>query len=367
MGPTTNIIATTTVSPPKPPQPLASGAPQQYGMMKVHPMTVKKMVTPHPRSMEPQRLPHREKVELSGADQVKSEMLQMPSPVVNGVRPIPEIRRASEETVAVPESSPQLPKPSTVNDARSGWGDMRHEPRSGQTASLWGLPNNKALGNGTFDQSLAGYSPQDLSRTSSTAAGWMNGRTPRSGRSPQMQQVNHVLADNRSYSYQSVTSPDQGPLAANSEEDSLFPTTQPAPIAPPQVQQVHPGVNGMPGAPRPNGLDGWNNFHSTASQQERAENERFQREMVARREEELRTGVRQGPSYYLQRDLETGSDRRASTALNLGYFAVVGTGFQCLRCRRVCTLPRHCSKSGERTSWTWFEVFPSTQWGTVSS
>ncbi|KIY01226.1 uncharacterized protein Z520_02778 [Fonsecaea multimorphosa CBS 102226] len=296
----TMMTTTTTHSPPKPPQPLASGEPQQYGMMKVHPLdSVKKMATSLQRPTESQRLPVREKVEASTADQGKQETLQVPSPTINGVRTVPDARRTSvPEPASVSEPSPKLPKPSTVgNDARSGWGDVRHDHRAAQTANLWGLPNNKALGNGTFDQSLAGYSPQDLSRTSSTAAGWMNGRTPHSGRSPQIQHVNHILADNRSYSYQSVTSPDQGPLAADSEADSLFPTTKPAPIAPPQPQQIHPGMNGLPHGQRPNGVDGWNNFHALASQQERAESERIQREMAARREEELRTGIRQGPAY----------------------------------------------------------------------
>lgn len=291
---------TTHQSPPKPPQPLASGEPQQYGMMKVHPLdSVKKMGTSLPRSMESRGLPHRERAEPSNTDQSQAETLQVPSPVVNGVKSAPEVRRTSDqEPVPVPEPSPMLPKPSSIaNDARSGWGDVRHDHRSQQTSNLWGLPNNKALGNGTFDQSLAGYSPQDLSRTSSTAAGWMNGKTPHSGRSPQIPHANHILAENRSYSYQSVTSPDQGPLAADSEVDSLFPTTKPAPIAPPHPQQIHLGANGLPSGPRSNGVDAWNNFHSVANPQERAEHERLQRDAAAKREEELRTGVRQGPAY----------------------------------------------------------------------
>ncbi|KAJ9602692.1 hypothetical protein H2200_012886 [Cladophialophora chaetospira] len=314
-----NMAPTVTHSPPKPPQPLASGEPQQYGMMKVHPLdSVKKMAGSLPRPADP-KIPLRDRSETTQVDQAHTEILQVPSPTVNGVRPVPEIRRTSDqEPVFAPEPSPILPKPATVaNDARSGWGDMRHDHRSQQTSSLWGLPNNKALGNGTFDQSLAGYSPQDLSRTSSTAAGWMNGRTPHSGRSPQIPHANHVLADNRSHSYQSVTSPDQGPLAADSEADSLFPTTKPAPIAPPQSQPMQHGMNGLTGGPRPNGVDAWNNFHSVASQQERAENDRLQREAMARREEEMRTGVRQGPSYTFNetwKQVQTGDQASRSIA-----------------------------------------------------
>ncbi len=297
---TVDTVPVVSHSPPKPPQPLASGEPQQYGMMKVHALdSIKKMGTSNSRPMDSQRMPLRERTEPNQVDQAQPETLQVPSPIINGVKPVPEVRRTSDhEVVTVSEPSPKLPKPSTMaSDARSGWGDMRHDPRSQQTSSLWGLPNNKALGNGAFDQGLAAYSPQDLSRTSSTAAGWMNGRTPHSGRSPQIQHANHVLAENRSFSSQSVTSPDQGPLAADSEADSLFPTTRPAPIAPPQSQPGHHGMNGLPNGARPNGVDAWNNFHSVASQQERAENEKLQREAMARREEEMRTGVRQGPNY----------------------------------------------------------------------
>lgn len=292
-------VGATTHSPPKPPQPLASGEPQQYGMMKVHPLdSVKKMSNSMSRPIEPQRMAMRGRVESVTSEEPQPEASQFPSPGVNGARTAPEFRRTSGQEPSIPsDTSPKVPKTSSVgNDARSGWGDVRHDHRSPQTSNLWGLPNNKALGNGTFDQGLAGYAPQDLSRTSSTAQGWMNGRTPHAGRSPQTQYVTHAMPDNRSFSYQSVTSPDQGPLAADSEIDSLFPATKPAPIAPPHSHQPQGPTNGQSGT-RPNGVDAWNNFQQVAGPQERAENERLQRELMARREEELRTGVRQGPQY----------------------------------------------------------------------
>ncbi|EXJ94368.1 hypothetical protein A1O1_02762 [Capronia coronata CBS 617.96] len=293
------VAVAATHSPPKPPLPLASGAPQQYGMMKVHPMdSVKKLATPMPRPSEPQRGPPRGNVEV-GAEDPKQEASQGPSPIVNGVRTVPEMRRTSgQETASTAEPSPKLPKPSSVaGDARSGWGDVRHDHRQPQSGNLWGLPNNKSLGNGTFDQGLAGYAPQDLSRTSSTAQGWMNSRTPHASRSPQPEYVNHSLPDTRPFPYRPAASPDQGPLAADSEVDSLLPSTKPAPIAPPQSQQAHPADSGHHNTARPHGVDAWSNFHQMASQQERAENERLQGEITARREEELRTGIRQGPQY----------------------------------------------------------------------
>lgn len=289
---------TTTQSPPKPPQPHASGEPQQYGMMKVFPLdSIKKLGTSLSRPVDSHKTMPPARVE---SKEPPVETNRDPSPIVNGVRTVPEPRHPStQDVVSPPEPSPKFPKHNSGSDARSGWNDLRHDHRGPQTSNLWGVPNlnNKALGNGTFDQTLAGYAPQDLSRTSSTAQGWMNGRTPHAGRSPQTQHVNHILPDSRSYSFQSVTSPDQGPLAVDSEIDSLFPTTKPAPIAPPQSQQVQPPMNGYQNGSRPTGLEAWGNFHAVASQQERAESEKIQREIAARREEELRTGVRQGPQY----------------------------------------------------------------------
>lgn len=292
--------AATIQSPPKPPQPLASGEPQQYGMMKVHPLdSVKKLGPPMPRQVDSQKLPMRAKAESVTHEETRDETAEVPSPIINGARTAPEPRKASTQETSLPsESSPRLPKPSSSGtDARSGWGDMRHDHRSPQAGNLWGMSHKQALGNGTFDQGLAGYAPQDLSRTSSTAQGWMNGRTPHAGRSPQAQYVNHSLPEGRQFPYQPVTSPDQGPLAADSEIDSLLPVTKPAPIGPPQSQQSHAPVNGFHSSPRPQGVDAWSTFHQVASQQERAENERLQREMMARREEELRTGSRSGPQY----------------------------------------------------------------------
>ncbi|EXJ84668.1 hypothetical protein A1O3_05338 [Capronia epimyces CBS 606.96] len=324
---TTGAATTTTHSPPKPPQPLASGEPQQYGMMKVHPLdSVKKLGSSMPRPIEPQRVPARVKVE-SSSEEFRSEPSQVVSPVMNGVRAGPELRRTSgQESAGAAEPSPKLPKPSSVtSDARSGWGDVRHDHRPPQSGNLWGLPNNKSLGNGTFDQGLAGYAPQDLSRTSSTAQGWMNNRTPHGGRSPQPEYATHALPDSRSLPYHPVTSPDQGPLAADSEIDSLLPTTKPAPIAPPQPQPGHPAENSYQNNTRAHGVDAWSNFHQVASQQERAENERLQREMAARREEELRTGIRQGPQYVFNetwKQVQVGESADQRQVANISQSAV---------------------------------------------
>ena len=243
-------------SPPKPPQPLATGEPQQYGMIKVHPLDSNKRL-----HMDQQR-------SFPGRDG--------PVSGVNGIKNVDTQRSVATDPQIPSEPSPKLPK-----SMNSGWGDLR-DHRSA-AANLWGISSNKALGNGTFDQTLAGYAPQDLSRTSSSAPHW-NGRTPIAGRSPHIPEANLPIA-----------SPDPNPLAVDSEADTLFPVVPPAPIGRPQQQPLN--LNGGPSAPSGNNLTAWNNFHQVAAVQERSENERLQWEKAARREEEQRTGVRQGPSY----------------------------------------------------------------------
>jgi hypothetical protein len=257
-------------SPPKPPVPQATGAPQQYGMMKVHPMdSVKQSRISPPQEQQPQ------------------QPTPKISPVINGIRP------TSESQGPQVDQSPRVPKASVVADARSGWND----PRSGTASNLWGpINNNKALGNGTFDQGLAGYAPQELSsRTSSTPQGWVNGRTPINDRSPQPHFANQHMPSLQPLP--TVSMPEQT-LAANSEIDSGLPISKPAPIGPPhssRVQQNWQATQNVGGAAQ--SVTAWNNFHSVATQQERADDERAQRDIAAKREEQLRTGAKQGPSY----------------------------------------------------------------------
>ena len=286
-------------SPPKPPQPLATGEPQQYGLMKVHALdAVKKMGPSGLPIPDQQRHTGGPRPDTKSTEELAKEGAQLMMPLANGLKAPESQRPVTVDSLAPPEPSPKFSKPASAGpDSRGGWGDIR-DHRSPPSGNLWGISSNKALGNGTFDQGLAGYAPQDLSRTSSTAQGWISGRTPMGGRSPQPQYATHHAQDPRANLHPPLISPDQTPLAADSEADPLFPTVRPAPIAPPQAQQTRAQLNGMGSAPHANGnVAAWNNFHHVAGHQERAENERYQRELAAKREEELRTGVRQGPPY----------------------------------------------------------------------
>lgn len=289
-------------SPPKPPQPLATGEPQQYGMMKVHPLdSVKRHgLQPNhsPGSMEPPKASAIAPPATQFKEPQKDEG-QLPTPTVNGTGPSSDSQKTSStDAPSIADRSPQPAKAVSAGpDVRAGWADVKNN-RIIQGGSVWGLPNNKALGNGTFDQAFTGYLPHDLSRNGlHPSQAWPEGTAPLD-RSPQPPFTNSSLPENRQQLHMPSTSPDQYSLAANSEVDSLQPMSKPAPIAPPQPQypaqnwQTSPSLSQAAG-----GLAAWNNFHQVASQQEQAENDRIQRELMARRDEEMRTGVRAGPQY----------------------------------------------------------------------
>ncbi|KAK5947653.1 hypothetical protein PMZ80_001807 [Knufia obscura] len=285
-------------SPPKPPQPTATGEPQQYGMMKVHPLNSVKRSASHAAQQPPAR-------PLSNVHnlQPNAEEISPEPPAMNGIQETTTNRQPSE-TGPIPEPIPRTNRPvSAVSEARAGWG--RNDHRTTPTSNLWGAPHNKALGNGTFDQTLAGYAPQDLSsRASSTGQAWMNGKTPTVGQSPQLAQIHQHVPETRSQVLQNMTSPEPLPLAINSEADSMQPVRPPAPIGPPPQVPHHqpsphqqPVVNGYGAAHPNNALSGWQNFHNVARSQDRAEFEQHQRELATRREEEKRTGARPQANY----------------------------------------------------------------------
>ena len=295
-------------SPPKPPIPEASGQPTQYGMMKLHPPDVGRI----PASIE-------QKAELISAapppfdhSRPLSEpmlgVLKTSPAITNGVLPNPDPQpaKASRET-ALDDKVTQTSKASSMaSESRSPWPSSRVDHRPPPT-NLWGPPtNNKALGNGTFDQSLAGFPSREFG---AREPAWKSGRLA-AERSPQlMSATSHVPMD-RTPSLPSFPASEQSPLAANSEVDSVLPQSRPAPIGPPQAQQAtqrwQTSPNLRPGAPA---VAAWNNFSTAVAEEDRAENERAQLELAMRREEEARTGVRRPPQYTFNetwKQVETG-------------------------------------------------------------
>ena len=287
-------------SPPKPPQPNASGEPQQYGMMKVHAIDSHKKGAVQPPTAGP-------RAQVDGQSlPTPTEDISPEPPFINGTRPDPMTSRS--ESNGHTDSLNRSARPvSATPESRGGWGRSEHR----SAANLWTAPHNKALGNGTFDQTLAGYAPQDLSsRASSTGQGWMNGRTPTVGQSPPLSHSNQTVPETRSQTLQTMTSPEPTPLAMNSEIDSMFPVRPPAPIGPPPQPNHNHGshVNGFTShhapASTPSALAGWNNFGNAAKAKALDDRDQTQRDVNARREEEQRTGARSRANYQFAENIK---------------------------------------------------------------
>lgn len=307
-SPASADIALQATSPPKPPVPEASGEPKQYGMMKVHhPDTVKRLVSgpekpieksapaPIRKSLEP--LPRQG--QQPQARQPSSEGPRQPGISLTG-----DQANVSVSKDLADNTEPITDKTDDTSETTPGWNASKFNPHYSSPGNLWGPPsNNKALGNGTFDQSLAAFAPRDVPRTNgppvdqsnlgSKWSGRNNANANAMGKSPQLSSVQVSTSDNGP-SIPSEPSPDQRPVAANSEADSAKPTSRPVPIGPPQPQPQRWQPSPVMRSPNSN-LAAWQNFHSAAAAEDRADNERYRKEQATRAEEEARTGVRQIP------------------------------------------------------------------------
>ena len=285
-SPAISDIGLSTTSPPKPPIPVpeASGEPKQYGMMKVHhPDSVKKLVGVQDRSAEKTAtIPPRTTPESLPKSPVQQNN---ESTIANGVRPLSDPLQHRQPVLSTGKSSNEQPSMPTTNangpSTGSGWDGHRLDQLYGASGNLWGPPsNNKALGNGTFNQGLASFPPRDSSRDTMPPldqahmdAHW-NGRAGNIGKSPQMPTAQPTTSE-AALPRSRQASPDQRPVAANSEADSAQPTSQPAPIGPPQPQRWQPSP--IMRAPNHN-LAAWNNFHQVAAQDDRAAEDRFRQQ-----------------------------------------------------------------------------------------
>jgi hypothetical protein len=290
-------------SPPKPPVPEASGEPKQYGMMKVHhPDNVKKFSSPIEKS---ETLPDTEVqiVEvLPTAEATKSQ-----APSMNGIRPGGEAPGDSPSDeikstlLPIEESVKSWKNTPAVNEPMPSW-SSRGLHSTPATTNLWGPPNpDKALGNGTFDQSLTGLSARDLSlRNNSQQQSWLNGRPASHDKPPQIPSMPTMPSMPQESLRSSVSFPSAEPRSMPSKNDidssqsigTLLPRGSSRGQAPNQRWQQSSNVHSAN-----DGVAAWNNFHAVATREERAENEKFQRDLAASLDEEGRTGIRRAPQY----------------------------------------------------------------------
>ena len=156
-------VVTVSPSPPKPPMPDASGEPKQYGMMKVHGQPLTNGIQSHENTIidkakEPTQSSQIAQMARGSPAPIKTPII---APTIDGEteqkrldqpygRPTDQRQTQSRATRQQPWSS--LP---SENDSYKGWNSNGMTTHSSASGNLWGLPSNyKALGNGTFDQSV---------------------------------------------------------------------------------------------------------------------------------------------------------------------------------------------------------------------
>ncbi|KAL9113070.1 MAG: hypothetical protein Q9227_002682 [Pyrenula ochraceoflavens] len=296
----TGLAAAKSTSPiPKPPIPVpeASGEPKQYGMMKVHhPDSVKKLVGAQDRPVERTSAASRTTPDSLSKSSIPENV--EPSQA-NGIRPSPDSPPRREPDPSMGENGQKQSDTATANingaPSMPGWKGTRLNQNAASNGSLWGPPsNNKALGNGTFNQNLAAFPPRDPSRDaldqSQIGSHW-NGRPGNIGKSPQMPSAQPIPLD-ATLPGSGPASPDQRPVAANSEADSAQPTSRPAPIGPPQPSRFQPSP--IMRAPNHN-LAAWNNFSQSQARDDHAYADRFRQG-----QEEAKTESQQAPNVVYQ-------------------------------------------------------------------
>ncbi|KAL4943896.1 hypothetical protein BDV06DRAFT_234146 [Aspergillus oleicola] len=244
-------------SPPKPPVPEPSGAPKQYGMMKVHhPDTVKRLIEKERGQDKPASTPNARRV-----SETKVEADTIP---VNGLQPPQEPSAPMGDTPAEPrvdEESPQwrgsvgvpptYPTPWTANPKLVGPAALSNPWKP--------LSNDKTLGNGIFDQGLGGF--RDLGLRNHLGLD-QTSLPPSSQPFP---------TTTRSAQESATISPLPSPEARHASYDSLSPIVRPGPIGPPRAQHLNQARTAA-----------WHDFHAVASKREAEENEKLRHEAAMR-------------------------------------------------------------------------------------
>ena len=158
-------VGTTPRSPPKPPLPDASGAPQRYGMMRLHgPQPVNGMSGKSPHYDKESSRPSKEEEVAPSNDKVisSSPTKETSGPFLNGTLEI-----TSNETPNI-QSPSILLSDSPPEPKLQLWKDMHQEPNgytpwngtgmithSATGGNLWGPPaHHRALGNGDFNHNM---------------------------------------------------------------------------------------------------------------------------------------------------------------------------------------------------------------------
>ncbi len=303
-------------SPPKPPIPDASGAPKQYGMMKVHGPPLTNGIPTGERTLA-------EKAKLPGQrvsppqQEISPKSAEATPSMVNGDRDvsnhhaeplIPKSPVARNQDLRGPRQ--QLWK-SVHNDVDKfpGWNGAGMTTHSSAVGNLWGPPaNQNALGNGTFDRNVqrpqsrqAPYQEHYMSSVPQPIGPPRHLQRPResseSNRAQEMALAPVVEDFQTVPSFPSSEAPPAPPRSrpdfsdqTASREQLLLPPHS-TPMLQPKLQPIGEQLSRQPDQQRSN-LAAWGNFHATSVRDDAEKRHQAAQAHAARLAEEARTGVK---------------------------------------------------------------------------
>lgn len=256
----------TVSSPPKPPVPEPTGAPKQYGMMKVHhPDSVKRLVAANERDRAAEK-PHTEKT--------SPRTRRAPSPNRDAKHEQVPPDNLSQQTQASPQQDSKNDEHGAqwrgnLNVSGSTYSPWSTNPNLASTSpsvkNPWKpLISDRTLGNGIFDQSLGGFTSREV---------------PLRGQLGLDQSIMPPQALSGPPEAASV-SPLPSPETRTASFDPLSPIGRPGPIGPPSSQSSQ----WQPESRTPGGLGAWNSFHKITAQREHEEAEKYRKEFNVNRE-----------------------------------------------------------------------------------
>lgn len=303
-------------SPPKPPMPDGSGEPKQYGMMKVHGQPLTNGITSIEATVKPDRMKEQAQ-NLDAVSQNHQSPGRVPyeSPMVNGDV---AVKLPDTPTVKAPEQRNLQSKPSrqqpwstlpTDEGQYKAWNGGNMTTHSAAGGNLWGPPSNhKALGNGTFDQSVqrpqsrqAPYqehfkspAPQPIGPPKSAQR---SRQSPEAARAPEANSL--PIEDMQTIPSFPSTESSAKPSIAQTRSGIQPPSSQVAPLPSQQPKSSSSQAVNM-AQHRVNGDDGlkstlaaWGDFHLTSAREAEENRRQHAQKEAARIAEEARTGIRQ--------------------------------------------------------------------------
>ena len=316
------VSASTPRSPPKPPVLDASGAPKQYGLMKMHgpalsngiqPSSERHVadipkVTSNQQLMPPSHEAGVKENQPSSSPKAQGEISnkQVDPPIA------PSPKAQNQDLFKAPRPQPWKSIPNDT-DSYTSWNGAGMTTHSSPVGNLWGPPTNfKSLGNGTFDRSV--QRPQ--SRQPPYQDHYMQPPPQPIGPPKHLQRPRQSPEPARA---QDLISP--APVAEDSQTIPTFPSSDgPAssftnrgnktnqngtgeiPVLPSQTPSEKPtkpevdGERSSRGQDQPRStLAAWGNFHITSAREQAESRRQAAQEHAARLAEEARTGIRHEP------------------------------------------------------------------------